>query len=60
MINFLKKLFGGSGKKQDFPGAVGRNDICPCGSGKKYKKCCMIKMEKQRKPRTPNPTPGGY
>ena len=19
---------------------VGRNDICPCGSGKKYKKCC--------------------
>jgi uncharacterized protein YecA (UPF0149 family) len=22
-------------------GAVGRNDPCPCGSGKKYKKCCM-------------------
>jgi len=21
--------------------AVGRNDKCPCGSGKKYKKCCM-------------------
>ena len=20
--------------------AVGRNDLCPCGSGKKYKKCC--------------------
>ncbi|CFQ33062.1 Predicted metal-binding protein related to the C-terminal domain of SecA [Yersinia aleksiciae] len=20
--------------------SVGRNDICPCGSGKKYKKCC--------------------
>ncbi|MDM8005027.1 MAG: SEC-C metal-binding domain-containing protein [Phycisphaerae bacterium] len=19
---------------------VGRNDPCPCGSGKKYKKCC--------------------
>ena len=19
---------------------VGRNDSCPCGSGKKYKKCC--------------------
>lgn len=18
-----------------------RNDLCPCGSGKKYKKCCM-------------------
>jgi len=22
-------------------GEVGRNDPCPCGSGKKYKKCCM-------------------
>jgi len=21
-------------------GKVGRNDLCPCGSGKKYKKCC--------------------
>ena len=20
---------------------VGRNDACPCGSGKKYKKCCI-------------------
>ena len=22
---------------------VGRNDPCPCGSGKKYKKCCGAK-----------------
>ncbi len=22
---------------------VGRNDPCPCGSGKKYKKCCLSK-----------------
>jgi len=22
-------------------GAAGRNDPCPCGSGRKYKKCCM-------------------
>lgn len=21
---------------------VGRNDVCPCGSGKKYKKCCGV------------------
>jgi uncharacterized protein YecA (UPF0149 family) len=20
---------------------IGRNDLCPCMSGKKYKKCCM-------------------
>jgi protein O-GlcNAc transferase len=26
-------------------GKVGRNDPCPCGSGKKYKKCCMTKDE---------------
>ncbi len=24
---------------------VGRNDPCPCGSGKKYKKCCLAKEE---------------
>lgn len=24
---------------------VGRNDVCPCGSGKKYKKCCGITHE---------------
>jgi uncharacterized protein YchJ len=22
------------------PAKVGRNDPCPCGSGKKFKKCC--------------------
>lgn len=25
---------------------VGRNDPCPCGSGKKFKKCCLPKKEK--------------
>lgn len=24
---------------------IGRNDPCPCGSGKKYKKCCLEKAE---------------
>lgn len=24
---------------------VGRNDPCPCGSGKKYKLCCMQKVQ---------------
>ena len=27
---------------------VGRNDPCPCGSGKKFKKCCEMK-EKHKK-----------
>ncbi len=30
----------GNGKKK-----VGRNDPCPCGSGKKFKKCCLGKIE---------------
>ena len=24
---------------------IGRNDLCPCGSGKKYKQCCLAKDE---------------
>jgi preprotein translocase subunit SecA len=24
---------------------IGRNDPCPCGSGKKYKRCCLLKEE---------------
>jgi hypothetical protein len=31
---------------------VGRNDRCPCGSGKKYKKCCMVEAEIARSGRT--------
>ena len=27
---------------------VGRNELCPCGSGKKFKKCCLPKQEEQR------------
>lgn len=28
---------------------VGRNDPCPCGSGKKYKHCCEIRLGSKRK-----------
>jgi hypothetical protein len=27
---------------------VGRNDPCPCGSGKKFKKCCEEKVTKKK------------
>ena len=27
---------------------AGRNDPCPCGSGKKFKKCCELKMVRSR------------
>jgi uncharacterized protein len=39
---------GGSFMRPDFPQPrrtgtkIGRNDLCPCGSGKKYKKCCGV------------------
>lgn len=40
----LKGLVLGGGEQERTPikkkGKVGRNDPCPCGSGKKYKKCC--------------------
>ena len=44
----LQEGFEGSVKKQPkkvsvakkAEASVGRNDLCPCGSGKKYKKCC--------------------
>ena len=29
--------------QRDHP-KVGRNDPCPCGSGKKYKVCCLMKL----------------
>ncbi len=30
----------GGRKRAPKAGKVGRNDLCPCGSGKKYKRCC--------------------
>ena len=35
---------------------AGRNDPCPCGSGKKYKKCCWTKDQKEP-PREPGELP---
>ena len=29
------------------PPALGRNDPCHCGSGKKYKQCCLVKDEEK-------------
>ncbi len=34
-------MFWAKEKDKGFPSLnVGRNDLCPCGSGKKFKKCC--------------------
>jgi uncharacterized protein len=29
-------------KMPTFPPKTGRNEPCPCGSGKKFKKCCGL------------------
>ena len=31
---------------------AGRNDVCPCGSGKKYKKCCELKTQQKARGNT--------
>jgi len=31
--------------KKAYPFATGRNDPCPCGSGKKYKHCHLREVE---------------
>jgi hypothetical protein len=36
-------IYDGGGTFQREGRKIGRNDPCPCGSGKKYKKCCMNK-----------------
>jgi hypothetical protein len=36
---------------------AGRNEPCPCGSGKKYKKCCLAKDEAAAAAARPPPPP---
>ena len=35
-VPYLRSIPGGQAKSKK----IGRNESCPCGSGKKYKKCC--------------------
>ena len=32
------RIVGGS---KELTEKLGRNDLCPCGSGQRFKKCCM-------------------
>jgi len=38
---------GSLGSRASKSEKVGRNDKCPCGSGKKFKKCCMNKQNEK-------------
>lgn len=40
---------------------AGRNDPCPCGSGLKYKKCCLLREARQPVPaKADAPTPQSF
>jgi tetratricopeptide (TPR) repeat protein len=42
---------------------IGRNDPCPCGSGKKYKRCCLPVHQAEQaaqRPADPAPEPGAH
>ena len=53
VLKRLAEVFEKHGIPYEFPGAkntdvrkrkkIGRNEPCPCGSGKKFKRCCLGK-----------------
>jgi hypothetical protein len=48
-VDFLERNGSSSNVQKPLPprrelAKVGRNDPCPCGSGKKYKFCCLTKI----------------
>jgi uncharacterized protein YchJ len=40
---YERRLVQGPSPRPTRPDRIGRNDPCPCGSGKKFKHCCMRK-----------------
>lgn len=40
---FMREMVIPPNAKQERLGRVGRNEPCPCGSGKKFKHCCLRK-----------------
>jgi hypothetical protein len=47
-MKFLERLMG-AGRNDQKKTEMGRNDICWCGSGKKYKRCCLDRDERERR-----------
>lgn len=45
LITNATQIIYGNGAPFEARGKVGRNDPCPCGSGKKAKNCCGTKVE---------------
>lgn len=39
-----KELLDNAPRLEFQPHKIARNEVCPCGSGKKFKKCCALKL----------------
>ena len=52
-VFFFSQLF----RISDLHMKIGRNEPCPCGSGKKYKKCCLKPATPTVEPEKVNPVP---
>lgn len=48
LASWFRNLFSSSPRPKGPQAALGRNDLCWCGSGKKYKKCHLKKDELKR------------
>ncbi len=46
--NFVPVIPNQGGNADDAKGKIGRNDPCPCGSGKKWKKCGELNTEEHQ------------
>jgi len=44
-IDKIRYRYVGLQATREFMTKIGRNAPCPCGSGKKYKKCCLGKVD---------------
>jgi uncharacterized protein YecA (UPF0149 family) len=42
-IPFLREMLIPPTPSQRAKGHIGRNDPCPCASGKKFKRCCRVR-----------------
>lgn len=43
---FMKEMIVVPTPLQRARGYVGRRELCPCGSGKKFKNCCEVRAKK--------------
>src|SRR5262245_8949713 len=53
--NAVRARAGGRAEEMSAPVKVSRNDPCPCGSGRKYKRCCFRPAAAPRRPAFPAP-----